>query len=515
MKATKEQLHCVETAKTNKIVVISACAGSGKTSTLVLMSKSMIQSSLYLAFNKISATEAESKFPQHVECRTTHSIAYAKFGVLLRNKLTRPKGTYVNVAGTGSEIARYYKIVPIFADGTIKVSQSHIGILVKTTITKFEQSADNEINEKHLPIGELKDIKEKHKIDVKKLGNELLKIAKKMWADRIDPNSVVAATHDTYLKLYQLSKPKLNVDIIYLDEAQDTTECVLDIVLNQTESKLILVGDKRQNIYGWRGSINAMEMVKNSVHCDLSKSFRYGQKIADVASSVLDNSMKIVGNETIDSIASNRIVDRTKPYTMLCRTNAYLMDTAIVDIEARKNVSIEVDVRDFIKVLESTQALFDNDMKNVKHERVVPFNAWAELVEESANGGEFRRISQIVENNKSARMISILSSYVNPTNPDIIYTTSHKSKGREFSQVILGADYPSNYDQHGDWIGLATPEQNLLYVACTRAINVLEYNNTVLEIINKEQADSRDITNILKNEIKIVNDLCDYKQDSY
>jgi superfamily I DNA/RNA helicase len=63
--------------------------------------------------------------------------------------------------------------------------------------------------------------------------------------------------------------------------------------------------------------------------------------------------------------------------------------------------------------------------------------------------------------------------------PHVTFTTAHKSKGREFSQVIVEGDFKSALNEDGEFVGLAEEEQNLLYVACTRAINVLEYNKTV------------------------------------
>ena len=107
---TQEQLHCIETAKTNNKVVIQAYSGSGKTSVLAMIANEIPLRSLYAAFNKISATQASEKFPDHVACRTTHSLAYAAHGIGMQHKLTRPKDAYVNVAGTGGEIARLLKI---------------------------------------------------------------------------------------------------------------------------------------------------------------------------------------------------------------------------------------------------------------------------------------------------------------------------------------------------------------------------------------------------------------------
>jgi hypothetical protein len=229
-------------------------------------------------------------------------------------------------------------------------------------------------------------------------------------------------------------------------------------------------------------------MIPEGVQCRLSKSFRYGNAVAGIATDVLDNAITITGRDDIDSIVGETgVVDRQKPYTVLCRTNAYLLDRAILDLNAGKKVLIDIDVKDFLKLLESAKALYVNDMNNVKHERILPFNTWEELVEEGKTGGELRTIGNILADKREEEVVRILSAYQRPDVFDIRYTTSHKAKGAEFYQVVLGNDFPSNYNQAGDWVGLAVPEQNLLYVACTRAIKALEYNSTVVEILNKKE----------------------------
>ena len=200
----------------------------------------------------------------------------------------------------------------------------------------------------------------------------------------------------------------------------------------------------------------------------------------------MDNVINIEGSESIPSVVGyNNVVDRDTMFTVLCRTNAYLLDCAIADLRLNKRVSIEIDVKDFVRMLDSAQALYTNNMKDVKHERILPFNNWEELKEEGKNGGELRTFANIVENNRIGEIRTILSTYIKPEHPEIIYTTSHKSKGLEYEQVVLGNDFPSNYNTAGEWIGLMATEQNLLYVAATRAVHKLEYNSTVLEILER------------------------------
>ena len=297
----------------------------------------------------------------------------------------------------------------------------------------------------------------------------IVKYAKTLWEDRTDRSSPVLATHDTYLKLFQLSKPVFkDVGVLYVDEFQDTTPCVLDIVLNQLgHMQVVVVGDARQAIYGWRGAVNAMSSVSGSAYY-LTKSFRYGPAIAHVATTVLEGSMEIKGHEPIQSVAGGfNVVDRTQPYTRIFRTNAGLLGAAVEEIVRGKRVNIEVDVKDFVRLLQSAQALYVGKMADVKHEDLLAFKDWGELETEAADNPDLGRVVRVIKSGDAPYWIKTLTSYVKPKVYDVTFTTAHKSKGREWDQVVLEPDFKP--PQAG--VDAAVEEQNLLYVACTRAIH--------------------------------------------
>lgn len=516
---TPQQFRVTEMAAAVQMLKIEAGAGCGKTSTLEYVSEQERVASLYIAFNKVTATEALERFPSHVTSRTTHSLAFAAIGNAYMGKLNRPKGAYRNVAGTPSEIALYYGI-----EGNPEViTQAAIGAFVKKTVERFEQSADTELVMSHVPRKEM----EKFLKEEPNLPAYVLRFAKRMWKDRVDLSSPVLATHDTYLKLYQLSQPYLNYKIIYADEFQDTTPCVLDIIMRQADhAKIIMVGDRRQAIYGWRGAVNAMQ----TVHCDvapLTLSFRYGQGIADVATHVLKGDMKLTGTSATTLVGWN-VVDRTKPHAYLFRTNAALLDAAVRAIDEGQSVAVEIDVKDFVSLLKSAQALYDASkaptqvakkalMKAVKHEKMLPFPKWRKLQEEAEeSGGELKRIAGIVESGGTQHFIDVLEGYVAPANPTATYTSAHKSKGREWDQVILADDFPSHYKKDGEYCGLIEAEENLLYVAVTRAKRVLEINTPVEEALDLaktgyvpagQDRTDQDLKRLLRYERKMVEDI--------
>lgn len=490
---TQQQADVIAGVAQHKLVKIKAGAGAGKTSTLQMVAETQKVASLYLAFNKVTAEEGTQKFPSYVTCQTTHSLAYRAVAAKIRHKLSRPQGKYTNVAGTGSEIARYYKIDTIQMDEDFAVPANFIGLMVKNAVARFEQSADAEVSNEHVSLGDLAEkIRDRGMSAATFVRKEILTNARKLWKDRIDPSSVVLATHDTYLKMYQLSKPTITgYEILYVDEFQDTTPCVLDLVMNQqAHMKIVMVGDPRQAIYGWRGAVNAMQMVEATEY-PLTKSFRYGQAVADVATAVLEGAMVLTGNEALPTRAvytgMEGGIDTTQPYTRLFRTNSGLLSAAIEAIKQRLPIAIEIDVKDFVKLLQSAEALHAKDTKNVKHDKFLAFTDWEDAVSESKHDPELKRIVKIVNSGQIGEYIRLLANFNNYPDPLVTFTTAHKSKGREWHQVRIEDDFRETEDESGDWIGLSVEEQNLLYVASTRAQYVLEYNMQVSKYINRWQ----------------------------
>ncbi|CAM9369953.1 unnamed protein product [Discosporangium mesarthrocarpum] len=101
----------------------------------------------------------------------------------------------------------------------------------------------------------------------------LVNLAKKCWRSCTSPacvkygalfeGGVLAVDHDVYLKLSQLSRPDLSsrgqgYDILLLDEAQDISPVIADIVLSQHRCANVLVKDTHQSIYDFRGAVDQL-----------------------------------------------------------------------------------------------------------------------------------------------------------------------------------------------------------------------------------------------------------------
>jgi len=67
-----------------------------------------------------------------------------------------------------------------------------------------------------------------------------------------------------YLKMWQLASPHIqDYDVIILDEAQDCSECVRDIIEQQrSHTALVFVGDPHRQLYNSHYRTNALENVE-------------------------------------------------------------------------------------------------------------------------------------------------------------------------------------------------------------------------------------------------------------
>lgn len=496
-KKTVEQEKIIEHIKSGKNLKVLANAGSAKTSTLVMAAEECVTPILYLTFNRNMADEAKEKFPPWVEVRTTHSLAYQKYGDMYRNKLKRPVGGYRNVCGTPSEVAKYFKIAPIQTNSEGWITSSAIGKAVLDTLKAFQYSDKEDIAREDVKLSGLKKFKKNHSFEdfIKVIGSRqfedykdvVFKNACLLWKLRVDVKSNILITHDTYLKLYQLSKPDLSdYNIIMMDEAHDSNLCVVDIVNNQNIQKVV-VGDYKQQIYSWRGSVNSLDLFDFEI-LRLTKSFRYGQELADVASKITGDS-DMYGWENINTnIISNEDDFEFKKYTAIFRTNAAMLQDAVEKITQGAKVNIEIDMRDFISLVESTLSLKQGILKGVKHQSLLAYESWEELYSDREFlSGDVQRVIKLVESGGVYSVLGALRSHKNSKDADITYITASKSKGLEWDNVVLGDDFPRLNGGDNVKVGNPTEENNILYVAATRARKNLMTNDSVQDYLYASQ----------------------------
>jgi superfamily I DNA/RNA helicase len=461
---TKEQLWALNLSKTGDDLKIEAFAGSGKTFLLGAIAESLQKdgkTGLYVAFNKAIATEAAAKFPGNVDCRTAHSLAFGAVGRHYKSRLQK-----VN----GSVIAKYLNLKDQFL-----LNHTAVGNMVLDTIRKFCFSADKIIKADHVPFVELDEGSEAATPEhIKQLRVKIAGYAREIWHKMIDQKQSMPITHDVYLKLWSLNNPSLNYDFILFDEAQDANAVMLDIIGQQKRAQKIYVGDRYQQIYSWRGAVNAMDTIKTKHTCRVSQSFRFGQGVADKANEILNTYLDptvpihIKGNPDTRSVL-NKI---PWPDAIICRTNGQVMSQTIANL-TEHSVYIAGGVNEMVRMLKGAEDLMAG--KKTQVTELALFEDWESVKEfaQTKSGGDLKSFVSMVEQYGTKKLAHTLyQTSKNPSDADITITTAHKAKGLEWERVKLGPDfkYPKDDAKHP----LNPEEVNALYVAATRALRQLD-----------------------------------------
>jgi superfamily I DNA/RNA helicase len=265
--------------------------------------------------------------------------------------------------------------------------------------------------------------------------------------------------------MWQLDEPRIEADFILFDEAQDANPVMKSIVEQQTHAQVLWVGDSCQAIYEWNGAVNALERIDGAKRCFLTNSFRFGPAIAEVANRVLDAlgaSPGVVGLDSIDSTVGP--VD--EPDVVLCRTNAAAVDTVMSNLDTGRTVALVGGAQEVVTFAEAAVKLQNREW--TPHPELSCFTSWPEVVEyvaQDQQGHELALLVGLVEEYGAERIIAALDRTIPEAAADIVVSTAHKAKGREWGSVRLAADFPDAPDR---------PEElRLVYVAATRARNRL------------------------------------------
>ena len=479
MNLTEEQ-HAIIRSKDDAVVV--AGAGAAKTTTLLYYAKARPKARiLYIAYNRSIKEEAIHKFKnmgiENIAIHTAHSLARKSF------KNIKIKNGY-----SLSEIIEICKI------NSSEPSDSFIlAKLIQDAINVYCNKAENTFKAEDMMLYyDKKMVEDYYPLVLKGL---------KVMTSKMKSGEI-PCIHDYYLKLYQLSKPKLPYTHILFDEGQDASPVMLDVFLNQTHATKVIVGDSAQAIYGYRLAVNALDMVSFDRYT-LSKSFRFGENIAKLANNVLswkklirtyNQSIKIEG--VGGSQSQNNIC-------FLSRSNFGVLKSSILEVEKLnpRSIYFEGGVKGytflaFNQTMNDLMSLYYRKHGNIKNPMIKSLSSISDAIKysEKINDVELGNLARIIQTygKNLKNHIRYLKSITSEKREyaDIIFSTTHKSKGLEYDVVSLSDDFVTlneikifsevyNNSQNKD-IHLEKERQrlneeiNILYVAITRAKNVLK-----------------------------------------
>ncbi len=289
-----------------------------------------------------------------------------------------------------------------------------------------------------------------------------------------------------------------------LDEAQDTNPVLADVLMVHSKNKwaqIIAVGDSQQQIYEWRGAVDAMSLLPAKNECALTNSFRFGAEIARVANRTLDvlgSKYKVVGagsdpgRSVILAASPNLDEEERAPIeqldAILCRGNTTVVRQICAAHEAKRMVAIPNGVAtDLERLLRDVDQLKCG--KPAKSPELIGYADWEEVekITSRPHAADLRVLVALVKNygvlhlqNMVAKCLACKSPHDAP--PTALYiTTIHKAKGCEWGRVWVTSDInprPVFSEEFGTFVD-PKPEPELLrlrYVAFTRPKSVLYYH---------------------------------------
>ncbi|XP_055793744.1 F-box DNA helicase 1 isoform X2 [Salvelinus fontinalis] len=493
------------------VVKIMAFAGTGKTTTLIRYAQQRPHLHfLYMAFNKSVATQAQRCFPSNVDCRTVHSMAFGAVGK-----------RYQELKKLSSNVKPFSVawVLPKGSGGFVNAK------VVTLTLNTYMASVDTHITPNHVP-NTYKNTHGKLTVPDRNAKRTFARDAQRIWDKMVALEETREyahhMTHDGYLKLWQLQRPTLDkYDVIFIDEAQDCTPAIMDIMLPQHCGK-ILVGDPHQQIYTFRGAVNALNLVEHTHLYYLTQSFRFGSEIAYIGATILQVCKKVkkilVGGKQ-DGCVQGKAVDSLRPLTtgsspgrgklaVLSRSNVSVFDQAVrlTDANPRCRLHIVGGVENFgLKRIMDIWVLMqpeNNRSRGIKDSFIRRFTqqslggyfglkSYAKKTEDRELEGKLSMVEKY--NSRIPELVERLYGCTEreAQHADFILGTVHKSKGLEFDTVVITDDFAKvpcaahNLPRLSSCSGGDIPddEWNLLYVAVTRAKSSLVITKNITNIL--------------------------------
>lgn len=403
----------------NEILAIKSVAGSGKTTTLLELSKiHNTKKILYLAFNKALITDIGDKIKKqgikNLHPQTFHSLA---------------RGAFISVKKREPDITELkpqtiHNIIPWFKGKPFAIRKYYVELYMKfcgNPYIKTTQEYSDKIIGKDTPL--LNSLWSKTMLNQLLTFESLLKLCliHRWFKDYID------ATYD----------------MIMIDETQDFDMMMLKILLTDTTIPKIFVGDPKQSIYKWRGCINAFNYLpSNALVIEFYSTYRIGDPACEIIRNKFEDCWMISKSNHDTVLIKNIEIIKDDKYIYLFRSWRYLL-----------------------KFAQQTKDIWIYNYKE-QCNKMIKLHTILTKFECNINEEEFpddlpRFLKSINKNDLENMISTIESNLICKENAKVELYTIHAYKGLEGNNIRIANDY--NNDDY----------ENLYYVALTRGMKTI------------------------------------------
>lgn len=471
-------------------VIVDAVAGSGKTYTGVEWCKRQQSGRIaYVAFNKHIAIELQSKLNsnRNVEAMTYHSLGLR----MIRKVRGKVDIDQYKVDGILDTIT-----LPVESDYKEKTAKYRIRNLVSLAKQYGVRSRE-----------ELEILVDHHGVEIDGIEDVVYKYTP-IVLDKCKDNIGTIDFDDMVWLPKELGLNGTRYDTMLIDEAQDTNLSQQWIALNSA-NRLVVIGDKHQAIYGFRGSDHlSMSRIETAlqqnyrgvIRLPLTVTRRCPKSHVGLAQTIVPHIKALEGalEGIIAYRSSGESFDLLQPGDLvLCRVNADLIGVAYRLL--RKGVKAIVRGKDIGKGID---ALIDKSIKRgslessdkvdkllgvageLTNEDISKFLAIPKdrgAMQAAAAQDKMDCLIQLAENSSTiselrgviARLFADFTADGKP-NDAVVLGTVHRTKGLEAERVfILRPDLIPHPMARQKW--QAEQERNLAYVAVTRSKQELTF----------------------------------------
>lgn len=491
---------------------VIARAGTGKTSFLVKLLEYLEGDVTFMAYNKSAANEIQERVSKNqgriscrVKCSTVHAAGFSAWKFTNRGKLLGRDAVndykvrnILDSLAEGNEL--YVKYGSVLRKWVSLAKQSGFGVQGMSPIE--DESAWLDLVDYYSLDDDMPD-------DGEMSPEHLVPYAVGVYRRSLDQCREVVDFDDMLLAPLYYGARFFPCDWVLLDEAQDTNRVRREIAIRMLKphtGRLIAVGDDRQAIYGFTGAdSDAMDRIKGrlgSAVLPLTVTYRCPKAVVALAQQWVPDIQAhesapegIVRSVRLEPLAVGesstvRCFWDDQPFThtdaVLCRNTKPLVELAYAML--RKRIPCRIEGRDIGQSMITLCRKWKVTMLDGLTTRLTEYrrrevaNLMAKKREQKAAEVEDKVDTLLVlidavrldGKNRVQDLIDLINSMFGDLSIGeqprcITLSTIHKAKGREWDRVfILGRNryMPSKWAKR-DWE--KRQEENLMYVAMTRA----------------------------------------------
>ena len=498
--------------------VVIAVAGSGKTTTIVECAKRLPQgvTASFIAFNKRVAEELKSRLPNNVQARTMNSLGgvtwnrFARAGQGGWIQLDKNKSWQIldNIASVTERDAYGNAVVKLvsLAKSVGLVPQDIAAYGDTTPLTEdVDEEWENLIDYYDV------DVEEEDTRHVIALARRVLSKSVEIGRELIDFDDQL------YLPTITDACKFFPHDFLFVDEAQDANMIQRMMIRKALKSngRLVAVGDPAQAIYGFRGadteSIANIKALFGATELPLTVSYRCPKAVVQEAQKYVAH-IQPAPNAALGSVVDAGMWS-TETFkagdAILCRNTAPLVEMAFTLI--RDKVACELLGRDIASNL--TSLIKKMKAKSIEHLRDKLDAYVAREMERfrlKKQEDKIQRlqdrldtinifVNELPETRRSVpelirRIEAMFHDEAGNKRKDIVQlSTVHKAKGAEWQRVFILDRWELMPSRWAKQAWQKEQENNLIYVAVTRAKDTLTYIATKERVFPQQRKDVQSV----------------------